>query len=532
MSPMPMSDNLNSDKTPRASRKPAAPANQNAPAYKPTLADQHWRIFLRDKSTAELEEDLQKAIETGNAWRFDLLLQLELDLRNPTDLMELAIEHNRTEMLMRLAAKSDNWKDSYAKDRLADKAAAAGRLDVLTVLIEDYGADIHHYNEELLRSAARGGHLDVVEYLLEKGAKVDAWDHRALRDACENGHLEVVKRLLKAGADINADDGEPLNEAARGNHVKLVEFLLKKGADPALDDYGVLEKAANDEAQDTLKLLLDKVGDKAPGEAKSKAFSEAVRNEHFVAAKMLLDAGADVNTDHGRALRAAAWRGENKAIEFLLADGANPNVHEHRETPLSEAVSAGHLRSVVLLAEGGADPAYLQNEAMEVAKRRERPEMLEAMAAGVVVAQKKYARVKGEEFGAAFTGDYSLDDLRTRKGSSGDTGLMLAAQTGHFADIVRGAKGGAQPRLTAQDLFHPDDRVDTVLALLLRNDTLQQFFSTDFWADRKDELLEAYRQLPEDLRKGVDLGGIAAEINYRELLKKAQNKKGPPRLGK
>jgi len=46
-----------------------------------------------------------------------------------------------------------------------------------------------------LISAAESGHLDVVKYLVEKGADVHADDDGALRWAAESGHLDVVKYL-------------------------------------------------------------------------------------------------------------------------------------------------------------------------------------------------------------------------------------------------------------------------------------------------------------------------------------------------
>jgi ankyrin repeat protein len=513
-----MSDNLNSDKNNRARKKPV-----------PTLADQHWRIFLRDKTGDELEEDMLDAIKTGNEWRFEILMQLDVNLSSPGNLMEAAIENNRTAMLVRIAEKSDGWQDHYTKNRLAEKAVEAGRLDVLYALVENYGADVHQYNENLLRRASEKGHLRIVRYLLSKGAEADVWNNAPLRGACENGHLEVVKCLVAAGADVDGQDGAALADAAANNHLDVVAYLLQNGADVSKNNYRALCRAAGESAVDTLKLLLTKVD--AAGLRTCDALGDAVGGEKFIAAKILLDAGADIDAKDGEILRRACWQGEEKAVRFLLQNGANPNVHKNRETPLSEAVNAGHINIVVLLAEAGADPGYLQNEAVSEARRREKPEMIDAMLEGAKVALQKRSVEKMQEFKAAFKGVYSLDDLRLRQGASGETGLMLAAQSGHFEDIVRAARGGENPRLAAADLYHPDDRVDTVLSLLIRHDALQQFFAPDFWVSRQRELAETLKQLPESLQKQVDFGPISSEINRQELIKKAQGKNfKPPRL--
>lgn len=64
------------------------------------------------------------------------------------------------------------------------------------------------------------GRKDVVEYLLQNGANVQARDDGGLiplHNACSFGHAEVVNLLLRHGADPNARDNwnyTPLHEAA------------------------------------------------------------------------------------------------------------------------------------------------------------------------------------------------------------------------------------------------------------------------------------------------------------------------------
>lgn len=56
--------------------------------------------------------------------------------------------------------------------------------------------------------AAAAGHLDVVSYLLEKGANVNATtktNSTPLRAACFDGHFEIVKYL------VEHNSGESLN---------------------------------------------------------------------------------------------------------------------------------------------------------------------------------------------------------------------------------------------------------------------------------------------------------------------------------
>lgn len=94
-----------------------------------------------------------------------------------------------------------------------------------------------------LQIAARSGNREIVEYLIELGADVNAaagasFDGRtALQMAAEYGNMELVKLLIKKGADVNAE-GSPhgngitaLQGAAGAGYLAIVVFLLENGAD-------------------------------------------------------------------------------------------------------------------------------------------------------------------------------------------------------------------------------------------------------------------------------------------------------------
>ena len=90
--------------------------------------------------------------------------------------------------------------------------------------------------ETALHKAAAGGHKDVVQLLLSKGALVDAMDMREntpLHLAASGGHTSIVELLLSKGASLEAKDTygwTPLHRAAYGGHTRTVRLLLSKGA--------------------------------------------------------------------------------------------------------------------------------------------------------------------------------------------------------------------------------------------------------------------------------------------------------------
>ena len=86
--------------------------------------------------------------------------------------------------------------------------------------------------------AAGEGNLDVVRYLLDEGAEVDARDSSgatALAEAAYYGHLAVVKELLLRGADINVvgQGGTALDLAVNRNNNAVADLLKHRGGKSA-----------------------------------------------------------------------------------------------------------------------------------------------------------------------------------------------------------------------------------------------------------------------------------------------------------
>ncbi len=499
------------------------PPPEQPSTKKPTLADQHWRALLRHRAKAEVEQDMLEAVDKGDMWRFSMLLDLKTDWASHDQVLRRMIEKDRADMFAAVAAKDTGWRDGSSINSLASFAAETGRLDFVKLFVEQYKADIHNYSDEMLRNAAHNGHEEVVGYLLSKGADHSAWSGDPLKNAAEQGHLGVVKKLVEAGAEINTSNsysyggyGDVLDRAARGGHIKVVEYLLDKGADPKAGSYEAFLTACRNNHAPLVDLFL-KHGVEADARD-GEGFIGACENKAFAAAKALLAAGADPNAQQGRALRLAAWRNEAETVKFLLENGADPNAHTHSESPLTEAVRAGNKDIVVLLLKHGADQSVMNHEAWHTARRNHSRDMQHALIDGARAAREKLKADKFAEFRMTFASGYTFDDLREKKGPSGDTGLLIAAHSGRFADLLRGAKGGS---LLPSDLFHPDDRLDSVMSVLYRNKTLQQFFDPAFWAERSGQVVDAYESLPAALQKRVKLDGITAQINQGIIMKKA-----------
>lgn len=93
--------------------------------------------------------------------------------------------------------------------------------------------------------ASRTGCLDIVKFLVSKGAKVNVVFHSFLTktipllDATLNGYLPIVEFLLDNGANINFQNHcnvTALHIAVYENNFNLVKLLIERGADRLLQD--------------------------------------------------------------------------------------------------------------------------------------------------------------------------------------------------------------------------------------------------------------------------------------------------------
>ncbi|KAL8896568.1 MAG: hypothetical protein Q9207_007647 [Kuettlingeria erythrocarpa] len=264
-------------------------------------------------------------------------------------------------------------------------AAEGGHLDVVDRLLEAK-ADINvppgnDRGRTALQAAARGGDLAVVDRLLQAQADVNAppgdYNSRtALQAAAEKGYLAVVDRLLQAQADVNAPPGyfggrTALQAAAEKGHLAVVDRLLQAQADvnaPTGDYAGrtALQAAAEKGHLDVVDRLLEAKADiNAPprNNRGRTALQAAAGGGYLDVVDRLLKVKADVNAppcvDDGRtALQAAAEKGSLAVVDRLLqaqADVNAPPGDYAGRTALQAAAEKGHLAVVDRLLQVKAD---------------------------------------------------------------------------------------------------------------------------------------------------------------------------------
>ncbi|XP_038828939.1 transient receptor potential cation channel subfamily A member 1-like [Salvelinus namaycush] len=194
----------------------------------------------------------------------------------------LACSINNTEalsILLRHGARlsSQNKLGHYAIHAAAF-AGSKKAIDVILKAGEEMGHSIEEHINFLDKScssplhlAVRGGNMDIIEFCIHKGAKIDQQQvdrSTALHFACSQGATEAVKLMLSSysrlDSIINLPDGAcqtPLHRATIFDHTELTEYLISKGADiDYIDCKGLspLLLATNCGAWRTVALLLSK----------------------------------------------------------------------------------------------------------------------------------------------------------------------------------------------------------------------------------------------------------------------------------
>jgi ankyrin repeat protein len=242
------------------------------------------------------------------------------------------------------------------------RAAKAGHFEVAQLLL-DYGASPD--NRAILKVLASNGNAEMIRLLLEYDADTErtaaSSDYStALHVACEKGHRAVVEVLLEFGADIEARDRDhetPLYHAAMNNRCRIAKILLREGADTTIvaeDGQTCLYKAAGRGYEDMVRALLSYGADPSLGRGVSgeTALYKAARKGYTEVVYLLLQYGADPNLPNDTKDWAAGSTMDT--IIWLLRPEENPR-NVYGQGPLYIAAQQGYGEIVGMLINHGAE---------------------------------------------------------------------------------------------------------------------------------------------------------------------------------
>ena len=184
-------------------------------------------LFLieNNKISKSLSLDLFKFIVVKEYW--DMFLKLDytkFDIHTDDDYaLRLSSKNGSIEVVKFLVEKGANI---HAKDDYAlSLSSLYGHIEVVQFLIKK-GANIHANDDYVLKASSKYGHIDIVKFSVEKGANIHVGDDYAIRWSSQNGHLEVVKFLVEKGANIHANNDDALITSNINGYIGVVKILL------------------------------------------------------------------------------------------------------------------------------------------------------------------------------------------------------------------------------------------------------------------------------------------------------------------
>ena len=410
------------------------------------------------------------AVQNRDSEAFHSLLKQKIDINatqpDGTTALHWAAHWNDLDAVNLLLRAGANPKiaNRYGATPLSE-AASAGNAPMIEALLKA-GADPKALTtpdgETVLMTAARSGSADAVKILLDRGADVNAREsykgQTALMWAAAEHHPAIVKLLLEHGADWKVRNFDRETKMPKLSAASSVTPIARGG-------FTAFLFAAREGDIDSAKVMLDAGVDINQTDVdNTNALVVSIMNQHYTFAKFLLDRGADPNvTDvKGRAALYAAIDIRNQdysampgrkeddpmpsldIVKALLARAANPNTALTKNLPGRSGMDSGDTTL-----DEGTTPL------MRAARAGDAPVMRLLL-------------------------ENKADPKLTTK--EGNTALMFAAGVGYRDKNTRGSESGALEALkvaldTGLDLNQVNTRGETALhgAALRGADSIVQF---------------------------------------------------------
>lgn len=278
-------------------------------------------------------------------------------------------------------------------------AAGLGRLDLLEMFFDSdgklkpqAGAHREYYRphpgftswtpsgepqeiiDEALVYAAKCGRIAALEFLLQRGAAINAepYNGTALHWACSTGQVACVAWLIDHGADIHqlskfgGESGlSPLHVAAWSGKTEVARLLVEKGSDVNLRERRYfatpLDWAEFNGRQETRAFLLENGGQDILDSVRFNLLDRVramLDADPSLVNRFVFDPPADIHAQAATPLLIfqAIWSGHPEMLQLLLERGADPNPQwkEDGKSPLALAQEHGKDDLAQLLRQHGA----------------------------------------------------------------------------------------------------------------------------------------------------------------------------------
>ncbi|AXK60187.1 ankyrin repeat domain-containing protein [Candidatus Chromulinivorax destructor] len=285
-----------------------------------------------------------------------------------------AVSRNNEDIIEMLLSNEFVKKDVQNKNGQTPlHYAALNNEERIARMLIDKGADVNtqtKYRETALHLAVENNNAEIVKMLMAVGADFTIQNKNGqtaeqiaktpemkaiLAQAQKNifsraiatryNNKEKVRRLIAAGVDVNMKDESemtPLYFAARANNLEIVGMLIDAGADVNIKDesgFTPLYVAISNSYQDH-----PSISNPYPS-----AFTSVRLDNNKEIVKMLIDKGADVNTQTKYRDTALHWAVENnnaEIVKMLMAAGADVTIQDENGQTAEQIAKTPEIKAI------------------------------------------------------------------------------------------------------------------------------------------------------------------------------------------
>jgi ankyrin repeat protein len=182
------------------------------------------------------------------AGRFSSAIGL-LDSRRVKDLQRLTLHGRLSNMAQKRKAEHELdvavKRPRYATEYELVFAARHGPLEIVSQSLDENPSSLHYRertDETLLHSAVDGCQLEIVEYLIKRGADLNAQTNALntpLHWCCQHNNDDIARLLVDAKSDLSAcniSGQTPLHVAIINGNLDVARVLLAAGAPMDIQD--------------------------------------------------------------------------------------------------------------------------------------------------------------------------------------------------------------------------------------------------------------------------------------------------------
>lgn len=285
--------------------------------------------------------------------------------QNPVHPLVYCASRNDIDGVRRHLSKGEFTNDDYVS--AISRAGGFEHLEVLKLLTNQPFNKMED-NERAMRWSARHGKFESIRYFVEVlNVHPSCFNNASLRKAAQYGHLNILKYLHERGASIQAGGNESIKSAVRFFHDDIGEYLVANGADFSLteDDfnYNAKREVRYQSGTRTGQFEVDRwdlfyrVATKADGmdktfysmlktdlpqEALDMASIKVASYGLVERYKLLRQYGADVNANNTASLSEAARFGHEEMVDHFLYDEPTLSREIAFQRAMKKAIEGNH----------------------------------------------------------------------------------------------------------------------------------------------------------------------------------------------